>query len=232
MDVIELLQILPILNLDASDVLERISVSGDSAEADSILERWKLTSSALTKLVDENPSLRGMLLGYVAEHKLRNTWLTGGEIRYLGKFDDHDRTNKGDLVVEYQGQRFLIESKSLQTRMVEKDGDVWRGKAQVDASDRRTIILKDGSELETTLLMVGEFDVLAVNCFAFEQEWKFVFAKNSNLPRSTYSRYPPHVRDQLIASLVPVSWPPEPPFTDDLREVLNQLRLERGIHNS
>ena len=232
LDVIELLQILRVLSLDASDVLDRISVSEDSAEPTSILERWKLTSSALTKLVDETPSLRGMLLGYVAERKLQDIWLSGDDIKYLGKFDDHDRINKGDHVIEFQSQRFVIESKSLQSGMVEKDGDTWRGRAQVDASDRRSITLEDGTQIETTLLMVGEFDVLAVNCFAFEQEWKFVFARNSDLPRSTYSRYSSRVRDQLIASLVPVSWPPEPPFTDDLREVLNQLLLERGIDNS
>ena len=232
LDVIELLQILHVLSLDASDVLDRISVSKDSAEPASILERWKLTSSALTKLVDETPSLRGMLLGYVAERKLQDIWLSGDDIKYLGKFDDHDRINKGDHVIEFQSQRFVIESKSLQSGMVEKDGDTWRGRAQVDASDRRSITLEDETQIETTLLMVGEFDVLAVNCFAFEQEWKFVFARNSDLPRSTYSRYSSRVRDQLIASLVPVSWPPEPPFTDDLREVLNQLLLERGIDNS
>ena len=232
LDVIELLQILRVLSLDASDVLDRISVSEDSAEPTSILERWKLTSSALTKLVDETPSLRGMLLGYVAERKLQDIWLSGDDIKYLGKFDDHDRINKGDHIIEFQSQRFVIESKSLQSGMVEKDGDTWRGRAQVDASDRRSITLEDGTQIETTLLMVGEFDVLAVNCFAFEQEWKFVFARNSDLPRSTYSRYSSRVRDQLIASLVPVSWPPEPPFTDDLREVLNQLLLERGIDNS
>ena len=232
LDVIELLQILHVLSLDASDVLDRISVSKDSAEPANILERWKLTSSALTKLVDETPSLRGMLLGYVAERKLQDIWLSGDDIKYLGKFDDHDRINKGDHIIEFQSQRFVIESKSLQSGMVEKDGDTWRGRAQVDASDRRSITLEDGTQIETTLLMVGEFDVLAVNCFAFEQEWKFVFARNSDLPRSTYSRYSSRVRDQLIASLVPVSWPPEPPFTDDLREVLNQLLLERGIDNS
>ena len=108
------------------------------------------------------------------------------------------RINKGDHVIEFQS-RFVIESKSLQSGMVEKDGDTWRGRAQVDASDRRSITLEDETQIETTL---REFDVLAVNCFAFEQEWKFVFARNSDLPRCTYSRYSSRVRDQLIASLV------------------------------
>ena len=223
LDVVELLQILKVLDVDASDVLERINTEGPTT----ILERWNLTPSALTKLVDENPSLRGMLLGYVAEHKLHEIWLTDDDIEYLGKPDDHDRTSADDHIVRYRGQRFVIESKSLQSRMVEKDGDTWRGRAQVDASDRRTITLEDGTTFDTTLLMVGQFDILAVNCFAFEQEWNFAFAKNTDLPRSAFSRYPPEIRSQLIASLVAVSWPPEPPFTDDLREVLDQIVAER-----
>ncbi len=227
LDIVELLQILRILELDVRDVLNRIVDSEDSSALPTILDVWKITPDALTNIVNENPSLRGMLLGYVAEYKLREMLLSEDRINYLGKPDDHDRTSKGDHIIEYQGQRFVIESKSLQSRMVEKDGDIWRGRAQVDASDRRSIVLEDGTQIETTLLMVGEFDVLAVNCFAFEQNWNFVFAKNSDLPRSTYRRYSPQVRNQLIASLVSVSWPPERPFVDNLTVILEQLLSER-----
>ncbi len=227
LDVVELSRILRILEMDIGEALRRIEISPGSSETPGILEIWKLLPDELTMIVNENPSLRGMLLGYVAEYKLREMLLSEDGINYLGKPDDHDRTSKGDHVIEYQGQRFAIESKSLQSRMIEKDGNIWRGKAQVDASDRRSIVLQDGRQIATTLLQVGEFDVLAVNCFAFEQEWNFVFGRNSDLPRSTYRRYPPQVRNQLIASLVSVSWPPEPPFTDNLIVILEQLLSER-----
>ena len=223
LDVIELLRITHAIGVDIFEILKRVSSDVDAATPDTILNRWSLSVHDLTELVDENPSLRGMLLGYAAEQKLRTLWLSGDEIDYLGKSDDHDRLHKGDHVVEYRGLQFTVESKSLQSRMIKKEAGIWRGKAQVDASNRRTITLPDGTQVETTLLMVGEFDVLAVNCFAFEQKWNFAFAKNSDLPTSSYSRYTRRVRDQLLASLVPVSWPPEPPFTDDLFEILNQL---------
>ena len=42
---------------------------------DSILTRWDLTAEELTRVVDRNPSLRGMLLGYIAELKLEQLWL-------------------------------------------------------------------------------------------------------------------------------------------------------------
>ena len=228
LDIVELLRILKILELDIRDFLDRITESEESSALHSILDLWKVTPNVLTNIVNENPSLRGMLLGYVAEYKLQEILLSEDSIEYIGKPDDHDRTSKGDHIIEYRGQRFVIESKSLQSRMVEKDGDIWRGRAQVDASDRRSIVLEDGTQIETTLLMVGEFDILAVNCFAFEQEWNFVFGRNSDLPRSRYRGYSQQVRNQLIASLVSVSWPPEPPFSSDLIEVLEQLVVERG----
>ena len=227
LDVIELLQIAEVLDLDVNEVLMQLKRDIHPGAPEDILSRWNLSAKDLTELVDENPSLRGMMLGYVAEQKLRRLWLSGDNIEYIGKSDDHDRENKGDHIIEYRGRRFIVESKSLQTRMVEKDGDVWRGRAQVDASDRRLVTLSGGTQVETTLLTVGEFDILAVNCFAFEHKWNFAFARNSDLPRSTYSRYPQHVREQLLASLVPVSWPPQPPFTADLYEVLDQLSDER-----
>ena len=228
LDVVELSRILRILELDIGEALRRIEVSPESSETLGILELWNLSPDELTIIVNENPSLRGMLLGYVAEFKLREILISEDRISYIGKPDDHDRTQKGDHIIEFQGHRFAVESKSLQSRLVEKDGNVWRGKAQVDASDRRTVLLQDGSQIETTLLTVGDFDVLAVNCFAFEQEWNFAFARNSDLPRSRYRGYSQQVRNQLIASLVSVSWPPEPPFTRNLIDLLEQLASERG----
>ena len=34
-----------------------------------ILERWEISEEEFTTLIDENPSLRGMNLGYIAEKK-------------------------------------------------------------------------------------------------------------------------------------------------------------------
>lgn len=223
LDVIEILQVSRVLDFSVCDALNRIWADEESDALDDILSTWGISARDLTILTDENPSLRGMLSGYVAEHKLRQLWFSGGDISYLGKSDDHDRTGKGDHIIEYKGRRFTVESKSLQSSMVRRDGDSWRGRAQVDASDRRPIVLEDGSQVNTTLLKVGEFDVLAVNCFAFRQRWDFAFAKNGDLPRSSYARYSPQIRNQLIASLVEVTLPPEPPFTGDLREILDQL---------
>lgn len=195
-----------------------------------ILDEWNITAEQLTEMLDANPSLRGMLLGYAAEVKLKEIITSLPEVSYTTKFDDHNRKKKGDLYVVYRGKAFDIESKSLQSSMIKYDDEKgeWFGKAQVDASDRRDIILPSGEKLNTTLLLRNEFDVLAVNCYAFQNKWKFVFARNGDLPFSTYKKYSEEARKSLIASLIPVTWPPKPPFYTDLRELLNKM-VEEGL---
>lgn len=197
---------------------------------ESILTRWGITEHELTELVDNNGSLRGMLLGYIAEPMLKKHWFEKpSPALYLGKHDDHNRMKKGDLFVGYKEHTFDIESKSLQTKMNRRDGEIWRGQAQCDASDRRTVTLPDGSKLETTLLLYGEFDILAVNCFSFGNEWRFVFAKNSDLPCTTDKKYTAYQRKHLIKSMVQVSWPPQGIFRGEpysLMDEIIQYRLE------
>ena len=195
-----------------------------------IFDEWEVSAEQLSEIIGHNPSLRGMLFGYVAEIKLREIIAAFPEVTYMTKFDDHDRKKKGDLYVIYHGRAFDIESKSLQTAMVKWDegNQRWTGKAQVDASDRRIITLPDGSTLNTTLLLRGEFDVLAVNCYAFDKKWHFVFAKNSDLPTSTFKKYTQIQRENIIASLIPVTWPPSPPFYTDLRQLLAEMVAEGG----
>jgi hypothetical protein len=201
---------------------------------ETLLDRWSITADELTVAIDENPSLRGMLLGYVAEYKLRSLWFMGrADITHSVKHDDHNRKKKGDLVVTYKEHPFIIESKSLQTNSIRKVGDVWTGKAQCDASDRRTVKFANGSTLETTCLLAGEFDILAVNLFAFENQWQFVFAKNSDLPRSTHQKYTSKQRSKLLASLVPVSWPPQPPFSAEPFSLMDEmLKTSSSGHSS
>lgn len=190
----------------------------------SILVRWGITEKQLTDLVDNNPSLRGMMLGYVAELKFHESFLNHPNITEIAKDDDHDRSHKGDRRIVYKGKTFIVEVKSLQTAMVKKIGkDEWEGKSQVDGSDRRIITFPDGTELNTTLLRKGEFDLLAVNCFAFGGKWRFVFALNHDLPTSNYKKYTEEQRKQLIASLIPVTWPPKPPFTANPFQLMDKI---------
>lgn len=187
-----------------------------------LLDEWQITPEQLTDILAENPSLRGMLQGYVAEWKLRDYLLSLPGVSTIRKPDDHNRQEKGDLYLTYQERLLRLEVKSLQTATVRWDAaaNQWHGKAQVDASDRRLVRLPDGTTLQTTLLLRGEFDILAVNCFAFTQQWDFLFARNEDLPSSTYRNYSEIQRASLIASLISITWPPSIPFVKDIRELL------------
>lgn len=199
----------------------------NSEKKRSILARWQITAEELTELVDANPSMRGNMFGYVVEMKLRKMWFSSEHVTHAVKYDDHDRKKKGDLVITYRDHSFIIESKSLQTNSIRKVGDKFTGRAQCDASDRRVIRLPDGSSVNTTCLLVGEFDLLAINVFAFNDEWRFLFAKNKDLPRSSYRAYTQTQRAYLLASLVPIVYPPEPPLYDEPFKLLNEIIEER-----
>ena len=195
--------------------------------SDNLLTRWGVTVEELTQVVDENPSLRGMILGYLAELKLETMWLSSDSIDRVSKPDDHDRSRKGDRIIRYRGEEFVFESKSLQTATVKATTSGWIGKAQVDASDRRTVTLPDGSEVTTTCLLRNEFDILAVNAFAFDNEWRFVFGKNTDLAGSTFRKYTEYERTHLLATLVEVTWPPKPPFREEPFTLMNEILQER-----
>lgn len=200
---------------------------GASKAGKSLFERWDITLADLTRLVDTNPSLRGMLLGYVAEHKFEELVEAYPGITEHRKHDDHNRKRKSDRVMTYKGEEFSVEVKSLQTNSIKNVDGVWTGKAQVDGSDRRIVEFPDGSQLNTTLLLRGDFDILAINCFAFDERWRFAFIRNEDLPPSTYRKYSAQQQASLIASLVRVTWPPQAPFVSDPFLLVEELYQER-----
>jgi transcriptional regulator with XRE-family HTH domain len=231
LDVIEFLQVAAALETNPLAMMGLLLNVKEQASADgqsqNILQKWGINETELTRVVHENPSLRGILLGYVAELKFEETLKGHPGITSITKHDDHDRKRKGDRFITYKGKDFIVEVKSLQTNSITREGNKWVGKAQVDASDRRDVKLPDGSIVNTTCLLAGEFDLLAVNLFAFEEKWRFVFARNQDLPRSSFKKYSPRQRKWLLATLVTVTWPPDPSFYDDPFVVLDLMARGR-----
>lgn len=227
LDLIEFIEISVALQFDPCELIR--TILSETLPEPTIMDEWKVTADELTILLQENPSLRGMLFGYVAELKLREIISAFPGVISMKKFDDHDRKKKGDLHVIYHHRVFSVESKSLQTSQIKFDAEnqVWSGKAQVDASDSRIVTFLNGKTLKTTLLLRGEFDILAVNCYEFSKNWQFQFARNKDLPCSSYKKYTPEEQCALISSLIPVTWPPQPPFYADLKLLLDEM-LEAG----
>lgn len=194
------------------------------------LADWNLSYEEIDELLTHNPSLRSFVSGYAAELKCRDLYFSNDDrASNVFKYDDHDRTKKGDICITYRGQIFNIEVKSLQTNSIKGPrnppkrpklgwtspypfGTTKIATFQCDASDRRKVKFKDGSEVETTSLLVGEFDVLAVNLHGFHQDWVFAFAKNFDLPRiaglkGASKNYTEYQKSNLLSTSMPIYYP-------------------------
>ena len=196
-----------------------------------ILDRWDMSIAELQDLLDNNPSMRGFVVGYLAESKVRTLLEKDLRISNAHKYDDHDRNKKSDLVVTYMGKEVSFEVKSLQTNTVRTSstpGIEMEATFQCDASDRRTITLADGQQVETTCLRYGDFDIIAINLFAFHGKWEYAFALNHNLPHSNSNKYPKEIRDQLIKSSIKITWPLQEPFVSDPFLLLDELIALEG----
>lgn len=141
-------------------------------------------------------------------------------------------------VVQEPVKRVVVGGKRQRRRWIESEEykSVWRaggpggqykGTVQCDASDRREISLPGGGTVTTTNLRVGDFDILAMGLFAFREQWEFGFMLNRDLPRSTHAKYPQAVRDQLIKTQIPVSWPLPQACESDPFILLDKLARER-----
>ena len=197
-----------------------------------VLEDWGITQDDLDTILSERPSVRGILIGFLSEYKLQRSVFSDARIHKLIRYDDHDRSRPADFSFEYQGETITVEVKSLQTSSVRSDNGGFTGRCQVDASDRRPVTLSDGTSLETTCLLAGTFDILAVNLFEFGQEWRFGFIRNRDLPRSKYPRYTEDQREQLLSTSVRVTWPLLPPFRGDPFAILKDIARERREERS
>lgn len=199
------------------------------------MEYWDLSYDEINELLTDNPSLRSFVMGYAAEVKCKNLWFDGAEgITNLRKEDDHDRLKKGDISFDYKGHAFAVEVKSLQTASIRRydDGAAAGGSFQCDASDKRPVFFADGSSVDTTCLLVGEFDLLAVNLHSFYGEWRFAFAKNDDLPRVSGTRgaskfYTPEQREMLLATSMKMANPPMDPYRMEPWSLLDELIAER-----
>ncbi len=60
----------------------------------SLLTAWDITTEELSEIVFENPSMRGLMFGFVAEYKLKKTWLLRPEITNLVRPRFSDRKQK------------------------------------------------------------------------------------------------------------------------------------------
>jgi hypothetical protein len=192
-----------------------------------LIEDWGITLDELNHILASRPSLRGIIIGFVAEYKLANIWFSDPRMKGLERYDNHDRTRPGDFGFLYKGLPISVQVKSLQTNSVRRTETGFVGTFQCDASDKRAIVLPNKESVETTCLAVGGFDLLAVNLFEFGQGWRFGFAKNADLPRTKSSKYAAHQCQYLLATSIRITWPLKAPFYEEPFAVLNEIVADR-----
>ncbi len=194
----------------------------------SLLTAWDITAEELSEIVFENPSMRGLMFGFVAEYKLKKMWLLRPEITKLVRPPAHDRKQKCDFRFEYKGIGVKVEVKCLDTPKVQAVGDGYEGTFQCNASDTTPVELPNGQMLNTNCLVVGRFDLLAVCLFAFGNVWRFAFALNEDLERSTSKKYTAEQQAYLLKSSMKITLPLQPPFADEPFGLLDRLLAQRA----
>lgn len=192
-----------------------------------LLEEWNITAEELSEIVSENPSMRGLMFGFVAEYKLKKEWLLRRGITNLLRPRSHDRKQKCDFTFDYKGVNVKVEVKCLDTPKVKFKDGIYEGTFQCNASDTTEVVLPNGRRVTTNCLVVDGFDILAVCLFAFGNTWRFAFARNRDLPRTAWHKYTPSQQKYLLKSAMKISWPLHAPYTADLFGLLDGLVAER-----
>jgi len=191
--------------------------------APDLLTAWGITPEELSEIVAENPSMRGLMFGFVAEYKLKKEWLLRPGIMNLVRPRSHDRTQKCDFRFDYRGISVRTEVKCLDTPKVKFRDGIYEGTFQCNASDTTQVTLPNGKTVTTNCLLVGGFDLLAVCLFAFGQTWRFAFALNQDLPRTTWRGYSEDQQKCLLKSAMKIQWPLQPPFAAEPFGLLDRL---------
>ncbi|PJK01414.1 hypothetical protein CO615_03800 [Lysobacteraceae bacterium NML75-0749] len=166
-----------------------------------------------------------MILGYIAEEMFEKHVLNKNpDISHIQKHDDHDRSvNKSDRDFRYNGRKYSIQLKSVQTNSIAwlPEDEVLVADVQNDASDRRAITLPNGNKVETTNYAIGDYDILAVPLFPFSGEWKFAYKRNRDCRLTDSKKYDEKDRQYLLSTTEKLHYPLSDGWTTDLPSLLD-----------
>ena len=180
----------------------------------------------LVHAIKRAPSLRGMMLGYIAEEMFLKHLRTDAAVSDIRQHDDHDRSmNKADADFLIGGRRVSVQLKSIQTNSIcyRSDLAVLYASVQNDGSDKREVILEGGERVFTTNYRVGDYDVLAVPLFPFTGQWNFAYKLNRDCRRTTSTKYTANQQRQLLSTMEEISYPLTDQWSIDLASVVQSI---------
>ena len=188
----------------------------------------------LVTAIKRAPSLRGMILGYIAEEMFSRHVLSSATFSDERKHDDHNReANKADRDFLYRGNRISVQLKSVQTNSI-----VWRqdlnklhGGVQNDGSDKRDVRLPAGEVVSTTNYRIGDYDILAVPLFPFTGDWQFAYLLNSECRKTTSNKYTAEQQGFLLSTMEDITYPLTPPWSSDLPNTIERFLRNKNSRN-
>ncbi len=178
----------------------------------------EFSQEELEAVIAENSSLRGYLQGYLAEVALKKQLLQMPGITSVIKIPDQDK-EKGDFKVIYKGQTVTIEVKSVTTSSVKDDilHDTWQGTVSIKNTDKRDVLVDGIGTVSCTSLVKGEFDILAISCYAVSGTWDFLFIENEYLPEKS-SKLPGFIKTSFTVNPATT-----PCVTHDILSILDEV---------
>jgi hypothetical protein len=205
---------------------------------------WKLDPEEFNRIIHQNSNALSAIYGYVAEERLREMFLEEDDrVENIRSPEDQDSTDKGDWAFDWRGEPMKIEVKSLQTHTIKRvdstqttfdGGDEqaieWEAGFHLKGTSDQRKVEYNGETFDTTLMNVADTDVdiMAVNLYRIEDEWRFAFLRVEDLPRSK-GNYPEGLREQLARSQIKLTIPLQDPFTDDLYGLMDEVLRDRGV---
>ena len=187
----------------------------------------KISISEIRKITKKSPSLRGILLGYLAEERFHNLILKNKKIKDVRKHDDHDRkNNKIDRDFLYnQKHRISVQLKSIQTNSIkwDKKNKKFTAIVQNDASCKREIVLPNGEKIRTTNYKIGDYDILAVPLYPFCSKWIYAYKLNKNCRKSNYKKYSESQKKYLLSTTEKITYPLEKEWTTNLDNIIQEV---------
>ena len=181
----------------------------------------------LVQAIKNAPSLRGMILGYIAEVKFESEVLVPHHLtKDIQSFDDHNRAeNKADRAFFYEGKRILVQLKSIQTNSIKwaLELNSLIADVQNDGSDKRSVLLPNGRTVDTTNYRIGDYDVLAVPLFPFTGKWNFAYKLNRDCRLTTSKKYSQEDAQYLLSTTEKITFPLSDDWTTDLDDICHKL---------
>lgn len=186
-----------------------------------------INPSDLAVAIKNSPSLRGMILGYIAEVQFEQQVLRKiPQLSRIKEFDDHNRAeNKADRAFTYKGREILVQLKSIQTTSIKwvKTENCLIADVQNDGSDKRDVKLPNGNIVSTTNYKIGDYDILAVPLFPYTQNWDFAYKLNRNCRFTTSKKYTEEDSQYLLATTEKLKYPLTDDWSTDLLAVCELL---------